>query len=362
MFQLFTKVYDSQNAVIRPPEFELIKRTYQTQLRNIIQYYHDRVYAVHSNHLLCRLLTTAEIPVHYELERYLEIAYTRSPYTAKYFNFTSDISYGQVKPSIFYGDLNEEIILYNEDDFNIDEAVKDWRNIQAVKVIEHPFSDLGLLLPTGVNHSTDTGLVVMSINVPLLLIQYRGFVLEQMIAANTGSVSMLGVAHFVHRYVLPNILPSHLELCIVNRLMNLHYGAPMGDALKRHPFPIIDYSNKLDRVLSVIVKRLERTKMLYFSMLKTIPSVSHEDGQSSLIMPDIARTRQVWWAMLLARLRIIAFLVDIGGSSGISMNRSLINKLIIDLKRLQDENMLKSLLPEDLYFDMQSTIQELLHQ
>lgn len=360
MYQLFTKVFDSQNAVIRPPEFELIRRTYQAQLLNITEYYHNRVYAIKSNHLLCRLLTTAEIPVHYELDRYLEAAYTRSPYVAKHFNFTSDINYGKVSPSVFYGDTNTEVILYNEDDFDISESIRDWKNIQAVKVLEHPFSDLGLLLPTGINHSTDNGLVAMTVNIPLLLLQYRGFLLEQLAKSSNGSVSMLGVSHFVHMYVLPNILHSHLELCLMNRLINLYYGAPMGDSLKHHPFPLIDYSGKLDKVLTIIVKRLERTKMLYFSMLKNVPSIENGDIQVSLLMPDIARTRQVWWALLLTRLKVVKFLMDIGGDQGISMNRSIVNKLKIDLKRLQDENMIKSLLPHDLYFDTQETILSLL--
>lgn len=359
MYQLFTKVFDSANAVLKPPEFELIKRTYQAQLMNITQYYHNRVYAVRSNHLLCRLLTTAEIPVQYDLDRYLEVAYTRSPYIAKYFNFTSEINYGRVQPSVFYGNENSEIILYTEEYFD-PSVIKEWRNIQAVKVLEHPFSDLGLLLPTGISHSTDTGLVVMSINIPLLLYQYRGFVLEQKTKILSGSDSLLGVAHFVHMHVLPNILHSHMELCIINRLMNIHYGAPMGEALKHHPFSVINYGSKIDRTLTTIVVRLRKTRMLYFSMLKNIPSIDYPDSQAALIMPDMARTRQVWWSLLLARLRVICFLIDIGGSNGLAMNRSLINKCQTDLKRVLDENVIKTLLPDDMYFDIEIAIRELL--
>lgn len=360
MYQLFTKVFESNNAVIRPPEFELIRRTYQAQLLNILQYYHSRVYAVRSNHLLCRLLTTASIPVHYTVEQYLEVAYTRSPYVAKHFNFTSEINYGKIQPSVFYGESNMEIIVYNEDYFDAHEVIKDWQNIEAVRVLEHPFSDLGLLLPTGIEHSTDHGLVTMSINIPLLLLQYRCFLLEQMHKSGLNDTSLLGVSHFVHMYVLPNILHSHLQLCIVNRLVNLFYGAPMGEALKHHPFPIINYGDKIDKVLTTIVKRLEKTKMLYFSMLKNIPSVEYNDSQEALLMPDIAKTRQVWWALLVTRLRLMKFLLDVGDEQGLAMNRSFVNKLRNDLKRLLDENMLKSMLPKDMYFDIDIAIQQIL--
>jgi hypothetical protein len=161
-------------------------------------------------------------------------------------------------------------------------------------------------------------------------------------------------------YVLPNILHSHIELCIINRLMNLYYGAPMGEVRKHHPFPIIDYSARIDHALAPIVKRLSSTKMLYFSVLKNIPSIADIDAQSFLMMPDIAKTRQVWWAMILSRLRIIVWLIDIGGVAGIAMNRSMIAKLQIDLKRLIDENIIRTMVPKDMYFDIDTTIHDIL--
>ncbi len=360
MFQLFTKQFDSNNGVIKPPEFEYIKRTYEQQLRTITDYYHNRVYAVRSNHLLCRILTTGEVPASYDLYRFLDAAYTRSPYIGKHFQLTSEITYGEVRPSIFYGEENHEVLVYVEEPFDINEAIGNWQSIQAVKVIEHPFSDMGLLLPSGIKHSTDTGLVVITINIPLLLLQYRQFVLQQQIKVLNESESLLGVAHFVHMYVLPNMLYSHLELCIMNRCMNLYYGAPMGDSLKRHPFHVIDYKDKIDKSMIGIVKRLKKTRLLYFSILKNIPAIYHEDSQISLQMPDMAHTRQVWWALLLSRLRMIQFLIDIGGDSGLSMNRTLINKLHIDLLRLQDENIIKRMIPTDLYEDIQYQLNTLL--
>lgn len=356
MFQLFTKSFESQNGVIKPPEFDYIKRTYEQQLRTITDYYKNRVYAVRNQHLLSRLLTIGEIPASYDLYRFLEAVYTRAPFIAKHFQLTSEINYGHVKPSVFYGEENQEILLYNEDEFDVSEAIQHWQDIQAVKVIEHPFSDMGLLLPTGIKHSTDTGLVVISINIPLLLLQYRQFVLQQYVKTLNESESLLGVTHFVHMYVLPNMLYSHLELCLVNRCMNLYYGAPMGDQLKRHPFHVIDYKDKIDKSLMGIVKRLKKTRLLYFSVLKNIPSIYYEDSQASLQMPDLAHTRQVWWALLLSRLRIIQFLIDIGGESGLRMNGSLINRLHIDLKRLQDENIFRSILPNELYEDIMDRI------
>src|SRR5574343_2011095 len=147
MYQLFTKRFDSANSVIRPPSFELIRRIYQREINTIQEYYRSRVMATRSNHLLCRILTTGSIPIQYEIDRYMEVAYTRLPYVAKYFNLTSEIDYGKFHDGVFYGPNVKELIIYNEEYFNPYGAVSDWPNVQAISVLQHPISDFGLKLP-----------------------------------------------------------------------------------------------------------------------------------------------------------------------------------------------------------------------
>jgi len=362
MYQLFTKQFDSANSVIKPGGFDYLQRTYQREILNINDYYNNRVYAIKSNHLLCRLLQSANVPHQYEIDRFMEAAYARSPYISKHFKFTSDINYGIFHQGIFYGDGVDELIIYDESYFNPYEAIINWKNIQAVKVLEHPVSSLGLLIPNGKRNTTSTGLAVISIDIPLLLIQYRGFCSQQFLKVDyeENADSLLAVTHFLHMYVLPNMLYSHIELVIRNRLMNLFYGAPMDVSLAKHPFPVINYDDKLDKCLLTIIKHIKDTNMQYFSMLKNIPSIFVRDCQAALQMPDMAKTRQVWWALLLTRLNTMKFLLDIGGSKGISNNKSFINKLQIDIKRLLDENLIESMLPEDMYFDTKETLLEIL--
>lgn len=361
MYELFTERFLSNSSITRPPGFDLIQRIYQRDIEKIVEYFHSRVYAVKSNHLLCRLLGVGSVSTSYSLDRYLEVAIARSPYVAKHFNFTSAINYGEVRQganTVFYGPSCSEIILYSEDYFDVSEVARDWKNAQAIKVLEHPISDLGLILPNGYKNSTDYGLVVISINIPMLLVQYRGFLLEQMRKISDGSASLLGDTHFVHMYVIPNMLYSHAELVVANRLMNLFYGAPQGSATKKYPFPIVNYGDKMDKELSAVLKHITDTRMPYASFLKNIPSIFAEDAQMALLMPDIARTRQVWWAMLISRLKMMKFLLDAGSSSG--MNGALINKLKLDFKRIRDEHVLSTVLPHDLLESTEETIDEIL--
>jgi len=361
MYELFTKRFTSNNSVIRVPAFDYIRRTYQKEVARIVEYYQSRVYAVKSNHLLCRLLTTALVPMSYDLERYTEAAFTRSPYVAKHFNFTSEINYGEVFKGIFYGKGCDELIIYYDEYFDAAEVLVDWKKIQAVKVITHPVSNLGLLLPNGNKNNREEGLAVISINLPLLLVQYRGFILQQASKfVEEETDSLLAVSHFVHMYVLPNMLYSHADMVLVNRTMNLYYGAPMGEALTRHPFAVSDYSDKVDRSLNLILKKIQNNSMFYYSSLKNIPSFFSEDSQESMLLPDLAETRQVWWALLLSRLYLMKFLLDAGGTEGIANNGRYVNDLKIDVKRMLRDNSMKAKLPKDLYHDVSYVLEDIL--
>lgn len=361
MYGLFTHKYTSNNSVIRPGSFRLVDFTLKKQIQHILDYYHSRVFAIESNHLLCRLLTIAGIPFQYDLNRYTDLAFTRSPYIAKHFNFTSDITYGTIFDGLFYGNGNTEIIIAKEEYFDPYDAIKDWENIEAIRVLDHNVSNTMFLVPDGRDNNIGKGLVVIEINIPLLLIQYRGFVEQQYNKIVSGNVSQLAVTHFVRMYALPNMLKSHSEIVLLNRFMNLFYGAPMDMALKHYPFPLIDYSDKLDRILLEIIKHVKDRGLLYFSVLKNIPSIYKEDMQAVLLMPDVARTRQVWWSLLLTRLKVIKFLIDIGGEVGIHANGTYINKLKIDLRRLLEENILKNRIPADIYYDYSSIIEDILN-
>lgn len=358
MYELFTGRYEVNISNIKPPAWELIKRTYIKEVNNITDYFRNRVYAVKSNHLLCRLINTGSIPLDYDLFRYMEIANTRAPYLAKYFNFTSSINYGKVHNNIFYGEDIKEIIILNDEYFNPYAVKKDWKNIQAIKVIDHPISDLGLILPNGHKNSTDKGIAIFEINIALLLIQYRCFAEEQY---NRNIDSRLGIQHFVNMYVLPNILYSHIELVILNRLINLYNVAPMGEALKKYPFNVINYSNKIDDVLEIVLNHIKDRRLLYVSSMKNIPAIFNDNIFDFLTMPDIAKTRQVWWALMLSKFKIITFLIDVGGPEGKKNNMSYINKLKIDLKRLYINDITKSIFDKDTAFDISEQVKYLLN-
>lgn len=359
MYKLFTQVSSSHNNVIQATGYSSIARSYMRDLDEVVSYYNNRVFAIESQHLLCRIINNSSAPLEYVLDRYMEVIAARSPYVGKLHMLTSEITFGKIHNGIFFGSGNPEIIIYNEEYFNPFEALKNWRSLRPVQVLEHPFSDLNMVLPDGENSRSDTGLCVISINIPMLMVQYRGFVEDQMAHMND-KPSLLGVTHFVKMYVLPGMLASYVDIAVMNRLVNIFYGAPMTENYRKLPIPIVHYETTLDRGLSQILEHIEGANIAYSAMLKNIPTVSAADGQTALQMPDLTPTMQVWWALYLARLREIEFLINVGGSKGLAYNGTLIAQMKVDIKRLQNSPAYPQLLDKNMCFDVMETFKTLL--
>lgn len=293
------------------------------------------------------------VPMSYDLDRYYEVATARALAVANGLSFTSTINPGAWYKGVFYHGSKELIITHTGNDIP-SELAKDWKNLQTVKVLESPVSNLKYMLPDGRRHNVEAGLAVISIDIPCLMVQYRQFLIEQnngaVIEGDNRTGENIGTRHFVGKYVLPNMLYSQTDLAIHRRLFNLLSGAPMGDSLQKHPFFISDYTELLDKGLLEILERVSVTKMRYRDVLEQIPKVF---SGYPLRMPDLAETRQVWWALFLTRLDAIRFLFDVGGEEGRHYNAVELNALKIDLKRLKSENVLKAKLPPDTYGDVQ---------
>lgn len=348
MYNLFTKKYASNNSVVRPAAFEMIRRTYQREVDKIISYYNNRVFAIKSQHLLCRLINQASASTDLDIIRYVETVSTRSPYVGRYYNFSSEISFGAFHQGVFYGEKCKELIIQDDAYFNPFETLANWSTLEPVKVLDHPVSDLTLMLPDGERNSTAEGLAVISINIPMLLVMYLGFMRSQQQAIAQGKDSILGVTHFVKMYVLPGMLRSHLEICLFNRFVNLTTGAPMSEALKHLPFPIVDYADKVDRVLEDVLDHTKNKKLLYTSVLKNIPSFYSEDMQDFLQMPDLTHSLQLWWVLYLTRLKAINAVIVNGGDKAKSMNGHLLRRMEIDIQYLNSSKVYESRLPPEL--------------
>jgi hypothetical protein len=352
MYELFSKNIVLQGASLTPAGYENMRGICLRNLEAVVHRYRDRVTKVSETHTLVRLLNTFSIPYN-DFKRFEDVALLRSPYVAKFYNFTSSINYGTWHSGEFYGKGRE---LYIYDDAYDASQLHTWEDIRAVEVLEHQISDTALLVPDGRVKSTGRGLVVMKINIPMLLLQYKGWEISRRKHYPDGPY--LGAAHFVSMYVLPNILYSHLDLVIINRLINIATHAPMSSALMKHTFPLIPVDGRLDAVLRVTLNNIKSKAQSYQWYLSNIKTITAPSAYEALKMPKTALTRQVSWAMYFTRMRVVNWLMDVGGRKGGRYNKASVNKWTTSVSRVMRDGVFKERLSPGDVMDIKYKLDE----
>lgn len=355
MYELFEDINLPKQPVIKVGQIDLLKRTYQREVLRVIDYYSRSVSAVFNDHILNRILVSSCPPVGYDLQKFLSASKIRSPIIADNFQLTFAGNYGKIHKGLFYGGAME-IILLDEDDFDADEAYANWRDVEAVKVLTHPFTDFKLIPPMGQKYTEQEGLmVVLSINISKLHVQFKAWVDSRRLIPPEDRIG-LGPEHFIKMHVLPNILRSHVEFILYNRLKDLFYTLPNYSSIGRTPYNVIDYSNIADDICSEYLKKFKDSPTSYATFFQNIPGIFNENIRESLMMPDDAKTKQVWWALFLARLEDMFFAMHIGGEPGANNNTKYVNKFRTNCVWFLKDNTFNHVLKNSIYsgylFDM----------
>jgi len=364
MYSLFSNTgYTVGQGILKDPNWLYVKMGLHRNLSSVINFHRKNPMAVHSNHFLVKLLYSITVPQSQNIERYYDNVDAIALNVSMALKMTSSIFKGHVFDGVFYGKSNTEILIGHNESFNPFEADKNWMNLVPVKVLRHPRSDLGLNIPDGTNTGSESGLAVISINIPLLAVQYRAFRLNEMrINSNEDGEqfeSQRSAMQFIYMYVLPNMLASHLDYAIFNRMYNLEIGAPLGDSSKPHSFYLTDFDNKVTVIQNNLLNNLHRVDKDFPGILQSIPVVTKETSYDAMKLLDVAETRQVIPALFLARLNVLSFLFKIAKNGAGEKNRSAINLIVRTVKYFGYDSLYKSFLPYDLYAETMAEINEL---
>ncbi len=339
MLNLFKGADHPLKGVRRPYEFNYVRAGYLRELLVLQDYYKTRVFSVKGTNFLVRLLRNMSGNLTYPNDIFLESARARVSFLATHFKMTSEVSKGYVHPGYFYGSGNSEVYLFNDDFFSADYVEKNWKDVSAITVVSHAIDDFKLLLPNGKETGSSTGVAIISINMLMLNFQYRCFLKEQDMVLRNGGVPH-DVPVFVGKYLLPNMMNSHSDQVVFNRLYNLHFGIKNTTPKFKHPFNLTSYEDKLDHTLEQTLDVIRNSGMRYYDMLNNMPGITDISALNVNVLPEYAPTVNIRWALFLARVKQIYFLIDVGGERSIRNNRELINDLKLYIKRLERDNLI----------------------
>jgi hypothetical protein len=346
MLNIFTKPSDSNRGSISIPGFRVPREGLLTNISRVKEYYRENNFGTKSNHLLVRILQTLHVSLNHDVNKFHDLVTDQSYTMGSHFNLVSPMFKGGVQEkSNFYGNNVDEIIISVNNLVDPVEAANNWRTLEPLRVLYHPFTDLCCYIPNNISYTEEEGVAIIAIDIPLLAIQYRQWRLEQM---RTRPENQQSMRQFLYQYPLCNMLDSHVDIAFFNRLDALLNDSSPVIQRRRHPLALPDYTSKLDDCLVDLLAILVKKRTTYQNMAEIVPMLYKESLLDVLLLPDILINRQDSWAILLAQLPYIAFLVEMGRLSKSSANKQEYNIVRRQFIRAKQDKLLEVGLPDNI--------------
>jgi hypothetical protein len=347
MYQLFQAQIRALGASILFPEFNHAQLGLQRSVQQVITYHENNPHGLNGSHFLVKLLGSLNVPLSMPYDIYNDKVTDQALNLAMSLKMTSALSKGHVfDPGVFFGPDIREILIATIDSYDTSLLKDQWHTLRPIEVLYHPKTELNLALPDGKHHSVEGGYAVITINIPMLASQYRMW-REYDRRANPDAPR--SVMQFLTMFPLPNMLYSYLDWAIVNRTIHKFFDLDLPKVKNPNPFYLTDYSAEVDKTLTHYLQAVETNGWNFDMMLNALPQLSSRSTVRDLIQPPaMAFSQQLQWAIVMARLPLISFLVQLNFSTDNQRNQSYLNTIRRWLRQFDLNRTLKAL-PPDMY-------------
>lgn len=350
MYSLFQNYSGKEYGVLRLTEWSQYRDALRRNLATLIQFYNNTSYTVAPDHLLVKILQSIALGQNMTTERYYANLTPLALTLASPFNLTSPINTGRVFNGVFYGRGNQEVIVAVDEYFDPIKAEKNWKSLTPVRVLRHPFTDLMLNIPNGQTRSMEQGICVITVNIPMLAMQYREFCQEEKLRVESGATdAQRNVMQYVAMYALPGMLFSHLDHALFNRINHLWNNLPIYHGRSYHPMALVDYGKQITGVQLRMIEQLKRSGYNFAQTLAYIPGAVQNDMERALLVPDVVPTRQVLWSLVLARLPALLFLFNTAKNGAKIRDQREVDQIAETFLQLRRQRVFETSLPPELY-------------
>lgn len=304
LYSLFREDAARGKGGYRYPEMDYIRRVYAGLIKDVKLYYRKAPKAVESKNILANLLLHIPIRIDYDDHNFLRYAEDVGGKVARAFGLTNASVVGKVHEGLTLGPQTQEVLLITSDDFPLGDMKARWRDLSPLTYLYHTRTDVNL--PIMNNTTPGKGYGVAVLNLPMMALMYRYWLKEQ---ATINREQSETVNRFIGGYVLPNAVTSYLDIAFFNRLSRAANKIGTPNFPTAHPFYITDMTGRLDRVISSV---LNNTGTYYDieDLASNTPMISQQSLYGVLQLPKEPVTRQNEWALALARLPYVKYLIQ----------------------------------------------------
>lgn len=334
MYTLFDINKADARRNINIPSFKHVKTVIGDQTSKVQDYHRFYNNHIPSNHLLMRLLYSLNVSLERDLYSYVDAARERTDKLAKSFKLVHPTNTTvETYNGTFYNNNTAEYIIASDESFNISLAWDKWESIVPVKIHSHPFTDMSIGIPNGKYPPQLTkGAAVISINIAMLALQYKAWVHHKQ---NRKDVS-LSLQSFVYNFVITNMIKRHTEIALINRATAFCTEQPISEFTRQHPLYIVDYTEKVDGVMILFDRYLEKRKVDFTQLFVVYPTLYFDTWAQVLRLPKIAPTRNSRWIFLLSYLPYIEFYLRVIKKQDSRLDREVMMQLKRHIKYMDN--------------------------
>lgn len=328
------------------PQMFTIRKSFMLNLANLTKYYREHEFYLPNDHLLKMLLLNLNVSGDKPLLEYVDSVRDRIQTLSRMYKLSSSANTGKVlDKSMFLNDRVQEIVILHGEQFNIDECSKNWKELEPVKFLDHPHTDISFAIPDGTYKSDEMGAAIISINLPMLALQYRLWAKEELTKTNPKKVSS-----FIVSYPLNNAIRSHADIAISNRLLNIVSKAPHLNRSKWRAtsLGLPDYTSSVDNVLAAYSSIIERRQPTFYDILHNIPTITGINFTYRAKLPEVIVTNSVAWALYASVIKKLVLAFRVTEQRGLAINQNVINEVSWITKRLDNDKVYSYGYPAEL--------------
>lgn len=350
MFTAFTQpdhaTYGDYLGGVWPSTKEQLQRV----LKTVVNYYHDTTNVVNSEHYLVRILQNFTLPKSLATDRYYENMMAVVGDFSMSQQLTSTRYVGRLKKGVLYGVGVTEAWIADLSEFDYNQGLKDWKNLSPIRILQHPRSDMSLAPLDGRTFTTETGMAVIVLHLPMLLMMYRAFVQDEvrkMKEITHVIYTPQPVMQFVYRYVITNALRSHWDVALFNRFTRILKTESVGEIKRRLPIGVPDHTSRLDYALFDIKKKVIPYTKNIRQWLSFIPAITLENQALQFTLPDMLPIRTVNWVMNYVLAKPLDAYMTHTVDKGRRMNAPYLTQADKLLRRMSSDKTYLQILPQE---------------
>lgn len=358
MYELFRQPATRFRGRFHFPETDFLRRQYTAQKEQVKTHYRRFPKRVDSDNHFGRLLV--HIPLRWDLDdrNYIRFVEDMHVGVSRAYGFTSPIHRGRVhEDGVTLGRNTSEIVLVSDEGFELPEG-DGWRDLSPLRYLYHTRVDLGFPIPN--NHDTVRGHAVVTANIPMLAYQYRCWLKEQQERfRDVADGQTESVFRFMGSYPLVNLIDSYFDIAVFNRLTKLSKGHGLPKLPVPHPFYLTDYSQRVDRYCQKIIETQANRSGDLEQVVYTTPLILKESLYEVMYLPGDPVTRHNEWALQVARLPYVRYLVELAVTR-FKGDRRFTNQIYSSLIDASYDRIFQGVGSSEMVTHFQRSVQELL--